>query len=194
MKRPGVAEKKLVDPDLEPDFYKISELLPVPGSADEESIFIQKTLQSGPKSRMPIITGHFKTLSTSNKPASDAVSVSSSEDAAATPTSVSPNSPHMMSHPTTTRRESFDLPTMPAITETTTTPEGQSRDTPVTNPLLFQMPMPTMDGKDSAASSSFAAGFAAATAHYQQHFYNMMSKMAADNQLPEGFNPGNVAA
>ena len=190
MKRPGVAEKKLVDPDLEPDFYKISELLPVPGTADEESIFLQKTLQSGPKSRMPIITGHFKTSSTSNQLASDTVSVSSSEDTASAPTSVSPPSPHMMSHPT----PSFDFSTMPAIGESNVTPEGQVRDTPVANPLLFQMPIPTMDGKDSAASSSFAAGFAAATAHYHQHFYNMMSKMAANGQMPEAFNPGNMAA
>ena len=48
-----------------------------------------------------------------------------------------------------------------------------------------------MPGADpnSAAASSFAAGFAAATAHYQQHFYAMMSKMANYKQLPEGFTP-----
>ena len=194
MKRPGVAEKKLVDPDLEPDFYKISEMLPVPGAADEESIFLQKTLQSGPKARMPIITGHFKNKSSSNN--SDAVSVSSSEDTTVAPTTVSPQ-PSTTMPPTSTvstRRDSLDVPSMPAIAEATVTPEGHDKNAAVVNPLLFQMPMPALDGKDSAASSSFAAGFAAATAHYQQHFFNMMSKMAESNQLPAGFNPANMAA
>ena len=54
MKRPGVSEKQAADPEHEPDFYKINEECPVPEKADDESIMLQRTLQGGPKARMPI--------------------------------------------------------------------------------------------------------------------------------------------
>lgn len=59
MKRPGVAEKGSTDVDREPDFYKISELHPVPAKADDESILLPCTVQGGPKARMPIYSGAY---------------------------------------------------------------------------------------------------------------------------------------
>ena len=59
MKRPGVAEKGSTDVDREPDFYKISELYPVPVKADDESILLPCTVQGGPKARMPIYSGAY---------------------------------------------------------------------------------------------------------------------------------------
>jgi hypothetical protein len=56
MKRPGVAEKTAADPEHEPDFFKISELHPVPEKAEDESILLTCTLEGGPKARMPIIS------------------------------------------------------------------------------------------------------------------------------------------
>ena len=73
----------------------------------------------------------------------------------------------------------------------TVTPEQIPKITDVTTvcqmPLPF--PLPAIDHNNPAASS-FAAGFAAATAHYQQQFFAMMSKMAGNGQLPEGFSLG----
>ncbi|KAL3922872.1 MAG: hypothetical protein SGILL_001973 [Bacillariaceae sp.] len=65
MKRPGVSEKQAVDPDHEPDFYKIAEESPVPEKAEDDSILLQCTLQGGPKARMPIYFGSGATASNS---------------------------------------------------------------------------------------------------------------------------------
>lgn len=60
MKRPGVSEKQAADPELEPDFYKISELYPVPEKAvEDDSVLLHFTLQHGPKARMPIYSGGY---------------------------------------------------------------------------------------------------------------------------------------
>jgi HSF-type DNA-binding len=57
MKRPGVAKKLAADPEHEPDFYKISEMHPVPTKHEDDSILLQCTVQGGPKARMPIYSG-----------------------------------------------------------------------------------------------------------------------------------------
>jgi hypothetical protein len=63
MKRPGVSEKKPMDPEHEPDFYKISEMYPVPEKqAEDDSILLHCTLQHGPKARMPIYSGAYKNV------------------------------------------------------------------------------------------------------------------------------------
>lgn len=55
MKRHGVSEKHTVDPDHEPDLYKISEEHPLPLQCpDDESILLQHILKEGPKGRMPV--------------------------------------------------------------------------------------------------------------------------------------------
>lgn len=66
MKRPGVSEKVAADPEHEPDFYKISELFPVPDRADDDSILLQCTLQGGPKARMPVYAGALSSLTSSS--------------------------------------------------------------------------------------------------------------------------------
>ena len=57
MKRPGVAEKKTMDPDHEPDLRKISEVFPVPQGSNDESILLKCILENGPRARMPIYSG-----------------------------------------------------------------------------------------------------------------------------------------
>ena len=62
MKRPGVAQKAAADADHEPDFYRISEMYPLPEKADDESIMLKCTVQGGPKARMPVYCGASEVL------------------------------------------------------------------------------------------------------------------------------------
>jgi hypothetical protein len=63
MKRPGVAEKQAADPEQEPDFYKISEMYPVPEKpVEDDSLLLHFTLQHGPKARMPIYSGSYQNM------------------------------------------------------------------------------------------------------------------------------------
>ena len=56
MRRPKVAEKKAVDPDMEPDLDAISRLFPVPDRPPtREVLVLQKTIELGPKARMPVL-------------------------------------------------------------------------------------------------------------------------------------------
>jgi len=55
MHRPGVAKKKAVNPDQEPDFYEISKMFPVPEEAPEDSnIALESTVRYGPRARVPV--------------------------------------------------------------------------------------------------------------------------------------------
>jgi HSF-type DNA-binding len=54
MKRPGVSQKAPVDPDHEPDLYRISEMCPVPERAGDDSIMLFSTLNGGPKARISV--------------------------------------------------------------------------------------------------------------------------------------------
>jgi len=56
MRRPKVSEKKAVDPDMEPDLDAISAQLPVPDAPPtREVLVLQKTIELGPKARMPVM-------------------------------------------------------------------------------------------------------------------------------------------
>ncbi|KAL3774633.1 hypothetical protein ACHAW5_009576 [Stephanodiscus triporus] len=56
MRRPKVAEKKAVDPDMEPDLDAISRQFPVPDRPpSREVLVLQKTIELGPKARMPVL-------------------------------------------------------------------------------------------------------------------------------------------
>jgi hypothetical protein len=57
MKRPGVAMKVRSDPDTEPDFYKISEMYPVPEKCKDDVVLLPSIMGGGPKARMPVYTG-----------------------------------------------------------------------------------------------------------------------------------------
>lgn len=64
MKRPGVSEKQAADPEQEPDFYKISEMYPVPEKpVEDDSVLLHFTLKHGPKARMPIYSGAYQNTS-----------------------------------------------------------------------------------------------------------------------------------
>jgi len=55
MHRPGVAKKKTINPDQEPDFYEISKMFPVPEEAPEDSdIGLESTVRYGPRARVPV--------------------------------------------------------------------------------------------------------------------------------------------
>eukprot|EP00578_Thalassiosira_sp_NH16_P008397 CAMPEP_0181116562 /NCGR_PEP_ID=MMETSP1071-20121207/22023_1 /TAXON_ID=35127 /ORGANISM="Thalassiosira sp., Strain NH16" /LENGTH=558 /DNA_ID=CAMNT_0023200827 /DNA_START=163 /DNA_END=1839 /DNA_ORIENTATION=- len=56
MRRPKVAEKKAVDSEMEPDFDAISRQLPVVDRPPtREVLVLQKTIELGPKARMPVL-------------------------------------------------------------------------------------------------------------------------------------------
>eukprot|EP00571_Detonula_confervacea_P003355 CAMPEP_0172325650 /NCGR_PEP_ID=MMETSP1058-20130122/54473_1 /TAXON_ID=83371 /ORGANISM="Detonula confervacea, Strain CCMP 353" /LENGTH=526 /DNA_ID=CAMNT_0013042241 /DNA_START=159 /DNA_END=1739 /DNA_ORIENTATION=+ len=56
MRRPKVAEKKAVDPEMEPHFDAISSQIPVPDRPPtREVLVLQKTIELGPKARMPVL-------------------------------------------------------------------------------------------------------------------------------------------
>ena len=56
MRRPKVAEKKAVDPEMEPDLDVISAQLPVVDTPPtREVLVLQKTIELGPKARMPVL-------------------------------------------------------------------------------------------------------------------------------------------
>jgi HSF-type DNA-binding len=207
MKRPGVAEKRICDPDLEPDFYKISEIHPVPEITDEESIFLQKSLLSGPKARMPIITEHFMSLAAGSRSPTSVHQASPH-----TPTSPELQEPAMAPTPTVSEvgavkepvaltsdalyttamfpKPAVAVSTPPISPPTTTATEHQAKllDPWSTKQMAIQSPMTCLD-PSNPVMSSFAAGFAAATTQYQQYFCSMMSNMAANKQVPEGFAP-----
>lgn len=54
MRRPGVAEKAVADPDHQPDFYAISDMFFLPEKPNDERFLLKFTLQGGPKARAPV--------------------------------------------------------------------------------------------------------------------------------------------
>jgi hypothetical protein len=69
MKRPGVAQKLHVNPDHEPDLYRISELHPVPVKTKEQSIMSFSTLLGGQNARQSLssVLPHISKLSNTCK-------------------------------------------------------------------------------------------------------------------------------
>lgn len=60
MRRPKVAEKKAIDPEMEPDLKAISVLFPVPDlPPTSEVLVLQKTIEMGPRARMPVVWDTF---------------------------------------------------------------------------------------------------------------------------------------
>lgn len=56
MRRPKVAEKKAIDQEMEPDFDAISAQFPIPNRPPtREVLVLQKTIERGPKARMPVL-------------------------------------------------------------------------------------------------------------------------------------------
>lgn len=54
MKRLGVAQKTPVDPDHEPNLFKISDTFPVPKICSDNSVMLHSTVMNGPRARISI--------------------------------------------------------------------------------------------------------------------------------------------
>lgn len=84
MKRPAKSQKEILQTLNEPDFYKISQMYPVPDRPDDETMILKSTLQDGPQARMPIFTaGRTKSTSLSSaqeQPAESASPLNMMED------------------------------------------------------------------------------------------------------------------
>lgn len=220
MKRPGVAQKQAADPDHEPDFYKISDIHPVPEKAEDDSILLDCTLRGGPKARMPIYSGALNTAKFSDfmpkteakVPAAaptlltprdqqtigafqQALGASENKNANVTPIT---HAPSLVALP----QASF-LPTAPT---TAVAKAPQPADTVTTSQLTALMAanhlafggIPSLNTSMAAfqansAASQFAAGFAAATALSQQQFRSMLGSMAVApaTQPPNPTTPAN---
>lgn len=143
MKRPGIAAKVAADADHEPDFYKISEMHPVPEKADDESIMLICTLQGGPKARMPVYCG-----------SSEAVNAAA--NMSSFPRAPSAFNSHIAIRPNQETGNLFVSPKSPVVgVIKSMLPEGIYR--PMESPFV----MPPLH---SATASQFMAGFAAASA------------------------------
>ena len=193
MKRPGVSEKQAVDPDHEPDLYKISEIFPVPEKSDDESILLQCTLQGGPKARMPIYSASVvgssqNTISTADGGANLTPSdqhalaafqqslgasenqLSKSNGAEAVPSQATIQ-PVVLPQSNLIPPVSFNLPY--------TNGTGMDKSSPlaIANQLAFTNPNMAAAFQASSAASQFAAGFAAATALSHQQFQAMLGQI-----------------
>jgi hypothetical protein len=200
MKRPGVLEKRVADPQHEPDFYKISEMHPVPEKSEDDSILLQCTIHGGPKARMPIYSGACWLSSSSEdacalfdkKPPaapvaasldskltpSDSTSLASFQHALETfelgaPSLAQPVAlPH--SHFASITQVPVDMP----VNIITVAPEMTTLAT--ANQLAFANPnKATAAFQANSVTTQFAAGFAAATALSQQQFRAMLDSYAA---------------
>ena len=199
MKRPGVKQKKTGNPEEEPDFYKISNLHPLPEKAADDSILLECTVQGGPKARMPIYTGvpssasfPSATVAPTTTPAVAPVSVAQTPFrnplAVATPAVVLAPAP---------------VAVVPAVTAAPVAAPESSNCGPVAPMPSMAFPaFPAVDpaamaqfpgfvGMDQASAAQFAAGFAMAAAYSQQHFMNsMMGQLnATTKQQPTQQSP-----
>ena len=76
MKRPAKSQKETLPTTNEPDFYKISEMYPIPDRPDAETLILMSTMQVGPHARMPILTrGHSSTSCSSVQEQPEAVAI-----------------------------------------------------------------------------------------------------------------------
>ncbi|EED93475.1 hypothetical protein THAPSDRAFT_22414 [Thalassiosira pseudonana CCMP1335] len=76
MRRPKVAEKKALGPDMEPDLQAISAEFPVANKpVSREILIVQRTIEEGPRARMPV---HWATCSSPPRAVPRAVNSASS--------------------------------------------------------------------------------------------------------------------
>lgn len=173
MKRPGVSEKTAIDVDHEPDFYKISDLSPVPEKADDDSIMLHCTVKGGPKARMPVYCGGASMTDATNANVSPPPKMTSNlqeqaflaafQQALATANSSQQASP------------SCNAPLMQnPLAQVATNPFVQAPATPAALP--FAVPQQQINAAAQAAASQFAAGFAAATALNSGHLRNVLGQ------------------
>ncbi|KAL7431580.1 hypothetical protein ACHAXH_005191 [Discostella pseudostelligera] len=81
MRRPKVAEKKAIDPEMEPDLNAISLLFPVPDRPPTSEILVlQKTIETGPRARMPVVWDLFNSADYPPSAASQPVGLSNPDN------------------------------------------------------------------------------------------------------------------
>jgi len=173
MKRPGVSEKMAVDVDHEPDFYRISEMSPVPEKADDDSILLHCTVKGGPKARMPVYCGGVPTVDApnNNMPATTAASLQEQAFLASfhKALAVADNKQPQQMDPTTNA-----LFMQNAFATMTPNPFATQ---PAASPFAG-LPIPQQQDAAAAqvAASQFAAGFAAAAALSSNHLRNVLGQ------------------
>ena len=182
MKRPGIAEKGIVDPDREPDLAAIAEIYPVPlKSVDEDAILLPGTLREGPNARMPVQS--LSMIGAASRSSSDSQGLSSNDheslnsfhgsldlkasfhgsldlQASCAPKPAAPNNQHLQ--PGTTHISSFPIMFMPTNNNNT------ARILAAANELAWQA------SGTSTSPHMFMAGFTTAMAHvqYQQQQFH----------------------
>ena len=219
MKRPGVSKKQVADPDHEPDFYKISEMHPVPEKAKDDSILLKFIIEGGPKARMPIYSGSISYSSTKPDflvPVAGTVSAAASQNL--TPrdfaslssfsNSLGASESQLKAAPQQAPAAAVAAPQPLMVPAASLAGMGQAPALPpapagnpmaalaVANQLAFANPgmaPPNMAAalQASTAASQFAAGFAAAAALSQQQFRTMMESFAAGMGAPKSEPPAN---
>ena len=160
MKRPGVSEKVAVDVDHEPDFYKISEISPVPEKADDDSIMLHCTVNGGPKARMPVYGG--SVLSTG----ADSTAMSTNLQGQAFLASFQ----QALAAANGTNGQQMNADANALLIQLAVSQLAAQAPSPSALPFgVPQQEDATSSAQAAAAASQFAAGFAAATALSQQN-------------------------
>ena len=194
MKRPGIKQKKTGNPEEEPDFYKISNLHPVPEKAADDSILLECTMKGGPKARMPIYTA----VSSSPSYLS-----ASSRSVSAVPSGTVAQMPFQNSLALSTQiaaKPPVSLAPAAVATVPVAVPAADTKAQPAFQPMVFPA-FPVMDpaamaqlpgfaGIDQASAAQFAAGFAMAAAYSQQTFMTSMMEHMKSKQKQEGPQAG----
>ena len=219
MRRPKVAEKKPVDPELEPDFYAISAQFPVPDKPPGREIqIVQRTMEEGPRARMPV---HWVTSNSPSPPCVPHSTVASNLD---DKNNFAKESPFQSS---TSGIGYVDLKTA-SLPNITTAIAGNNAEVAVgdhlqknpqcnafnftsqsvTNLKVNSNSDPrnnnTLASSSLFSDSQFAAGFMVATAYHSYHIRNMLGNAFMHGMpIPDAFgslvgNPtpqaGDVAA
>jgi hypothetical protein len=202
MRRPKVAEKKAVDPDMEPDLEAISRLFPVPDRPPtREVLVLQKTIELGPKARMPVLWDTGSPLAESRTPVLRAevedlppLNLSGRGCGDLKPAAVPP--PLAAPIQAVAASNAFaggNVPHMPtSVVDSASAPPGYHKGVarPNNSP---QVPPPQQQG-GNADASHFAAGFMAATNYHSTQLRSMLeSAFLSGMPVPAAVSVANIA-
>ena len=196
MRRPKVAEKKAVDPDMEPDLDAISRLFPVPDRPPtREVLVLQKTIELGPKARMPVLWDTGSPSTESRTP----VRRAGIEDLP--PLNLSDHSGGGIPDGDL-KPAAIVVPPAPlaapiqAVAESNAFAGGNASDAPtfVNNPPHVPPPQHQQQGGANADASHFAAGFMAATNYHSTQLRSMLeSAFLSGMPVPAAVSVANIA-
>mmetsp|Transcript_17605 Transcript_17605/g.35838 ORF Transcript_17605/g.35838 Transcript_17605/m.35838 type:complete len:501 (-) Transcript_17605:226-1728(-) len=197
MRRPKVAEKKAIDPDMEPDFDAISAVFPVPSNPiTREILIVQQTIEKGPRARMPVhwATDPLESLAPPSAPFASMNNVMASIPAGIInngfgdlkPAAATRDSSVVSNSSNDSTSNSVNVPKKPNIAAC-----------PVADKTGVSIPPALLSNLASVASSSngpdsqFAAGFMAATAYHSKHIHDVLGKAFASGSSIPGYANGN---